>query len=251
MNICYFDGVAKSSIEWTESTWNPVTGCDKISTGCKHCYAERMAIRLKAMGQANYRNGFQLALQPQNLLRPLQWKKPQRIFVNSMSDLFHADVPLDYIQRVFDTIVQAHWHRFQILTKRAERLMMLAKELPWPANLWMGVSLENDRYLSRIDYLRKTPAQVRFLSIEPLLGAMPALNLKGIHWVIVGGESGPRARPMKLDWARGLRDQCALHEVPFFMKQLGGNTRKGNSLDDIPPDLQVRQWPPSPTVAFS
>jgi protein gp37 len=183
-----------SGIEWTESTWNPVTGCNKISPGCKYCYAERMAERLQAMGQPNYKDGFKLTLQPKMLELPLQWKKPQTVFVNSMSDLFHKDVPLEYIQRVFDVMRRAHWHRFQVLTKRADRLADLSPAIDWPENVWMGVSVENADYVDRIDDLRKTGAHVKFLSLEPLLGPLPKLKLKGIDWVIVGGESGPRAR---------------------------------------------------------
>jgi len=191
-----------SDIEWTESTWNPVTGCTKVSTGCKHCYAKRMAERLQAMGQPNYANGFELTLQPHMLELPLRWKRPQTIFVNSMSDLFHPDVPLDYIRRVFAVMRRAYWHHFQVLTKRAERLAELSKGLDWANNIWMGVSVENERYRQRIDHLRATGAKVKFLSLEPLVGPLPGLMLSGIGWVIVGGESGPDARPMHPDWAR-------------------------------------------------
>lgn len=215
-----------SGIEWTESTWNPVTGCNKISPGCKHCYAERMAERLQAMGQANYRNGFELTLQPQMLELPLSWKRPQTIFVNSMSDLFHTDVPLDYIQRVFDVMRRARWHRFQVLTKRADRLAALDRELDWPANVWMGVSVENADYVDRIDGLRAARAQVKFLSLEPLLGPLSTLDLQGIDWVIVGGESGPGARPMQPSWVTEIRDQCLAAEVSFFFKQWGGVNKK-------------------------
>jgi len=222
-----------SSIEWTESTWNPVTGCTKISPGCKYCYAERMAERLQAMGQANYRNGFELTLHPQMLDLPLRWKKPQTIFVNSMSDLFHEDVPVEYIHRVFDVMRRASWHRFQVLTKRAERLAELDPTLRWAANIWMGVSVESDKYRSRIDGLRSTSAKLRFLSLEPLLGPLHGLDLRGIHWVIVGGESGPRARPMDPEWAKNVRDQCRRAKVPFFFKQWGGKNKKatGRTLD--------------------
>jgi protein gp37 len=230
-----------SGIEWTESTWNPVTGCDKISPGCKHCYAERMAERLQAMGQANYRNGFELTLQPKMLELPLTWKKPQTIFVNSMSDLFHDDVPVEYIKRVFDVMARAQWHRFQVLTKRAERLAALAPQLSWAANVWMGVSVENADYLSRIDHLRETPAAVKFLSLEPLLGPLSALDLRGIHWVIVGGESGFRARPMNEAWVVEIRQQCRRARVPFFFKQWGGVNKKkagrlldGRTWDEMP-----------------
>lgn len=230
-----------SSIEWTESTWNPVTGCTKISPGCKHCYAERMAERLQAMGQSNYRNGFRLTLQPQMLELPLTWKRPQTIFVNSMSDLFHDDVPIAYVQRVFDVMRRAHWHRFQVLTKRASRLAEVDSELEWAPNIWMGVSVESAKYTARIDDLRSTRAHVRFLSLEPLLGALPDLDLRGIHWAIVGGESGPRARPMPAAWALDIRDQCRRAGVPFFFKQWGGKNKKragrvleGRTWDEMP-----------------
>ena len=230
-----------SGIEWTESTWNPVTGCDKISPGCKHCYAERMAERLQAMGQPNYRDGFELTLQPKMLELPLTWKKPQTIFVNSMSDLFHDDVPVEYIKRVFEVMRRAHWHRFQVLTKRAERLAALASQLSWTPNVWMGVSVENADYLWRIDRLRSTRAAVKFLSLEPLLGPLPALNLHGIDWVIVGGESGFRARPMNEAWVVEIRQQCRHADVPFFFKQWGGVNKKkagrvldGRTWDEMP-----------------
>jgi protein gp37 len=232
----------RSGIEWTESTWNPVTGCTKISPGCKHCYAERMAERLQAMGQRNYRNGFELTLQPRMLELPLQWKKPQRIFVNSMSDLFHEDVPLPYIREVFGVMRRASWHRFQVLTKRAERLEHLSAQLDWSDNVWMGVSVESDAYRSRIDHLRKTNARVKFLSLEPLLGPLRALNLNGIDWVIVGGESGPGARPLEPHWVVELRDQCRKAATPFFFKQWGGTNKKrtgrlleGRTWDELPP----------------
>jgi protein gp37 len=210
-----------SGIEWTEATWNPVTGCNKISPGCKYCYAERMAERLQAMGQPNYRNGFELTLQPQMLELPLRWKRPQTIFVNSMSDLFHDHVPLEYIQRVFDVMRRADWHRFQVLTKRAERLAELSSNIDWPNNVWMGVSVESADYTSRIDDLRATGARVKFLSLEPLLGPLEKLKLRGIDWVIVGGESGHRARPMDRAWVTSIRDQCARAGVAFFFKQWG------------------------------
>lgn len=222
-----------SPIEWTESTWNPVTGCTKISPGCKHCYAERMSERLQAMGQRNYRNGFELTLQPHMLELPLRWKKPQRIFVNSMSDLFHKDVPLDYIRKVFDIMGQAYWHQFQVLTKRSERLLVLSKQLNWTRNIWMGVSVENNDYCFRIDHLRNTQAFVKFLSLEPLLGPIPNLELNRIDWVIVGGESGPGARPMEREWVLDIRRQCRAAHVAFFFKQWGGVNKKrtGRDLD--------------------
>lgn len=218
--------MARSAIEWTESTWNPVTGCDKVSPGCKHCYAEVMARRLKGMGQVNYANGFELTLQPQMLERPLAWRKPQMVFVNSMSDLFHREVPLSYIRQVFEVMRRASWHTFQVLTKRADRLEELACRLRWPDNVWMGVSVERADYAFRIDHLRNAPAAVRFLSLEPLLGPLPRLNLDGISWVIVGGESGPQARPMREEWALEILKQCRNARVPFFFKQWGGRNKK-------------------------
>ncbi len=224
---------ANSSIEWTEATWNPVTGCDKISPGCKHCYAERMARRLKAMGLRNYANGFKVTLHENSLDLPLSWKKPQNIFVNSMSDLFHKNVPDEFIERVFDVMNSASWHRYQILTKRSDRLSSLSRILPWEENIWMGVSVENAQTAYRIDDLENSDASVKFLSLEPLLGAIPNLNLKGIDWVIVGGESGPGARPMKEEWVSEIRDQCIAANVPFFFKQWGGvNKKKAGRLLD-------------------
>lgn len=231
----------KSAIEWTDATWNPVTGCTKVSPGCKHCYAERLARRLQAMGNPRYRNGFAVTLQPDQLTLPLRWRTPKRIFVNSMSDLFHDAVPVDYLRRVFEVMVQAEWHIFQVLTKRAERLAALALGLPWPANVWQGVSVENSRYTWRIDYLRAVSARVRFLSVEPLLGPIPDLCLDGIHWVIVGGESGPNHRLVDPAWVRDIRDQCLTAGVPFFFKQWGGWTAKsggrvldGREYDEMP-----------------
>jgi len=238
---------ARSSIEWTESTWNPITGCTKISPGCKHCYAERMALRLQAMGQPNYANGFKLTMHEHMLEVPLSWKKPQMIFVNSMSDLFHKDVPLEFIQKVFDAMRRSSWHTFQVLTKRSARLFELNSEIDWPANVWMGVSVENQDYTFRIDHLRQTDAQVRFLSLEPLLGPLPHLDLRGIHWVIAGGESGPRARPIQKQWVTDIRDQCLAAGVPFFFKQWGGFNRKragrlleGRTWDGMPESVRSR-----------
>lgn len=215
-----------SKIEWTESTWNPVTGCTKISPGCKHCYAERMAKRLQAMGQPNYVDGFSPAVHPHIVEAPLSWKTPQVIFVNSMSDLFHKDIPVDFILRVFDVMRRAHWHQFQVLTKRSSRLLQMNSRLLWADNIWMGVSVETSKYTDRIDDLRGTDAAVKFLSIEPLLGPIPNLALLGIDWVIVGGESGPGARPMEEDWVLDIRDQCCGAGVPFFFKQWGGTNKK-------------------------
>jgi protein gp37 len=236
----------KSSIEWTESTWNPITGCTKISPGCKHCYAERMAHRLQLMGQPNYTNGFKLTLHEHVLELPLHWKKPQTIFVNSMSDLLHKDVPFEFIHRVFEVMGEAHWHRFQILTKRSDRLLELSKDLPWMPNIWMGVSVENQDYTFRIDDLRKTKAHVKFLSLEPLLGPLRKLNLKKMDWVIVGGESGPGARPMDEAWVLDIRDQCLNVHVPFFFKQWGGvNKRKTGRL------LKGKTWDEMPKMAVA
>jgi protein gp37 len=231
----------KSTIEWTESTWNPVTGCTKISPGCKHCYAERMSKRLLAMGQKNYANGFKLTLQPHMLELPLKWKKPQTIFVNSMSDLFHKSVPLEYIKQVFDVMKLAHWHRFQVLTKRGERLEQISGSLDWPTNVWMGVSVENAKYLSRIDNLRTTGAALKFLSLEPLLGPLDSLDLNEIDWVIVGGESGFGARPMLIDWVKRIRIQCEEANVPFFFKQWGGVQKKRNGRE-----LEGKTWDAMP-----
>jgi protein gp37 len=230
-----------SSIEWTEATWNPVTGCSKISPGCKHCYAERMAKRLQAMGQDRYRNGFEVTLQWDIVKLPLRWPEPRIIFVNSMSDLFHEEIPEPFIRDVFETMEAAHWHTFQILTKRSRRLAALAPRLPWPRNVWMGVSVESPHYVSRINDLRNVPAPVRFLSVEPLLAPIPRLPLTGVDWVIVGGESGPDSRLMKAEWARQIRDRCIAQEVPFFFKQWGGARKKrtgrildGRTWDEMP-----------------
>lgn len=231
-----------STIEWTNSTWNPVTGCDKVSPGCKFCYAERMAGRLKAMGAYNYRNGFELTLHENVLPAPLTWPKPQIIFVNSMSDLFHSEVPFEFIHDVFQVMEEASWHQFQILTKRADRLAEIWRELPWPENVWMGVSVENQDYVHRISQLQDVPASVRFLSVEPLLGPIPNLPLDGIDWVIAGGESGPGCRPIEADWVREVRDHCQLQRVPFFFKQWGGVQKKRFGRD-----LDGRTWDEMPT----
>lgn len=233
----------KSSIEWTQSTWNPVTGCSKISPGCRHCYAERMAGRLKAMGVPGYRDGFAVTVQRHVLEAPLRWKKPQIIFVNSMSDLFHERVPDDYILEVFDVMNRASWHQFQILTKRPERLLQLDERLPWAPHIWMGVSVENADYAHRIDSLRECGAHVKFLSLEPLLGPLKKLNLKGIDWAIVGGESGPGSRPIEEEWVLDIRDQCRRAKVAFFFKQWGGvNKKRTGRL------LQGRTWDEMPRV---
>jgi len=236
----------RSSIEWTESTWNPLTGCTKISAGCRHCYAERMALRLQAIGQPNYANGFQLTMHPRVLELPLAWKKPQMVFVNSMSDLFHHDVPLAFIQQVFDTMRRAHWHTFQVLTKRSDRLVALNQALDWPENVWMGVTVENQGCIFRADRLRQTDAHIKFLSLEPLLGPLPHLDLRGIDWVIVGGESGPGARLLAEEWVVDIRDQCLAAHVPFFFKQWGGTRKKragrvlqGRTWDEMPRLIRI------------
>lgn len=220
--------MAKSKIEWTQNTWNPVTGCNKISEGCKHCYAETMSRRLKAMGVEKYKNNFKVTLHDNALEAPLKWKKPRTVFVNSMSDLFHKDVPLDFIQKVFEVMGEASQHKFQVLTKRAERLEELSPYLNWHPNIWMGVSVENQENTYRIEHLRNTGAKIKFLSIEPLIGKIFSLQLDGIDWVIVGGESGFGARTMKEDWVLTIRDLCLEKEVPFFFKQWGGVNKKKN-----------------------
>lgn len=232
----------RSAIEWTEATWNPVTGCDRVSAGCDHCYAMALAKRLKAMGSAKYQAdgdartsgpGFGVTVHPQALDEPKRWKNSRVVFVNSMSDLFHAKVPLGFIAEVFDVMRETPQHTYQALTKRSLRLSRVADKLDWPDNLWMGVSVENWDVLNRVDHLRTVPAAVRFLSCEPLLGPLAGIDLTGIGWVIAGGESGPRYRPMELSWARGIRDACKAAEVPFFFKQWGGRTPKalGRELD--------------------
>lgn len=241
-----------SAIEWTESTWNPVTGCDRVSPGCAHCYALELSARLKRFGQAKYQRdgtrpssgpGFAVTLHPQTLEVPLRWKRPRMIFVNSMSDLFHEEVPLAYIEEIFRVMENADHHIFQILTKRHTRLSELAPLLAWPSNVWMGVSIENRRFVHRADYLREVPAAVRFISAEPLLGPLEALDLVGIDWLIAGGESGPKHRPVKEEWLLELRDQCAAADVPFFFKQWGGQRPKsGGRL------LEGKEWNDMPQV---
>ncbi|HWE95955.1 MAG TPA: phage Gp37/Gp68 family protein [Tepidisphaeraceae bacterium] len=223
-----------SSIEWTDATWNPVTGCTKVSPGCKHCYAERMAQRLRAMGQPRYADGFKVTLQPDVLELPLKWRLPRIIFVNSMSDLFHKDVPTEYIQQCFDVMQRAAHHTFQVLTKRPERVLELNRELPWPKNVWIGTSIETEEYTWRAERLAKlAKAAIRFLSVEPLLGPIAKLPLAQIDWVIVGGESGPGARPMREEWVRQIKSQCDGAGVPFFFKQWGGvhKSKFGRTLD--------------------
>ena len=233
--------MAQSTIEWTEMTWNPTTGCNKISQGCKYCYAEVMSRRLKAMGLEKYKNGFELTLHPETLNVPYTWKKPKVVFVNSMSDLFHDKVPLDYIQEVFKVMNDLPQHIFQVLTKRGNILFQYHNELNWTKNIWMGVSVEDEKVLERVDYLRKTNAKIKFLSCEPLIAPLPNLNLKGIDWVIVGGESGRKPRPMKKEWVEEIRVKCEKQKVDFFFKQWGGTNKKkagrllnGRTYDEMP-----------------
>lgn len=240
-----------SSIEWTEATWNPTTGCDRVSAGCDNCYALTLAKRLKSMGQAKYQldgdprtsgPGFGLTIHEDSLAIPLRWKNPRTIFVNSMSDLFHARVPVSFVQRVFQTMEACPQHTFQVLTKRARRLRRISHQLVWPANVWIGVSVESSDHVDRIDDLRVVPAAVRFLSCEPLLGSLPDLDLTGIDWVIAGGESGPGYRPVDVRWITGIRDLCQEAGVPFFFKQWGGRTPKAGGRD-----LEGQTWDGMPT----
>jgi len=232
-----------SKIEWTDTTWNPIRGCTKISPGCTHCYAERFAERFRGVKGHAFEQGFDLRFVPEKLAEPLRWKKPQRVFVNSMSDLFHDDVPLEYIQQVFAVMRQANWHQYQVLTKRAERLERVADNLPWAPHVWMGVSVESQDYVWRIDHLRRTKAHIKFISIEPLLGPLTNLKLRDIDWVIIGGESGPGARPMHEEWVTDIRDQCEKTGVAFFFKQWGGvhKNRAGRV-------LQGRTWDEMPRI---
>jgi len=222
--------MATTKIEWTESTWNPITGCTKITTGCKFCYAEVMARRLQSMGQDKYLNGFELTLHPETLKEPYTWKKPKMIFVNSMSDLFHKDIPIDYIQKIFRVMKDNPQHVFQILTKRADVLHYYDSEgwLDWSHNIWMGVTVEDNTVTKRIDLLRETGARVKFLSCEPLLSDLPNLNLQNIDWVIVGGESGRTPRPIKEEWVMNIQEQCNTQSVAFYFKQWGGTNKKKN-----------------------
>jgi len=233
--------MAQSSIEWTEMTWNPVTGCTKISAGCKYCYAEVMSRRLQAMGIEKYKNAFKLTLHEDALNVPYTWKKQKIVFVNSMSDLFHRDVPLEFIQKVFKVMNENPQHTFQVLTKRADRLLKVHKELNWTHNIWMGVSVEDSRVINRIELLRQTNARTKFLSCEPLIGSLNNMNLKNIDWVIVGGESGRKARHMEEDWVLDIMDQCKESNVAFFFKQWGGTNKKktgrllnGRTYDEMP-----------------
>lgn len=244
----------KTGIEWTEVTWNPTTGCDRISSGCDHCYALILSKRLKAMGASKYQTdgndktsgpGFGVAIHPETLMEPLRWRSPRVVFVNSMSDLFHAKIPLSFVKDVFSVIKETPQHTYQILTKRSARLKKVAPQLEWPSNLWMGVSVESSSVFYRIDDLREVPAQVRFLSCEPLLGSLHGIDLSGIGWVIAGGESGPNYRPTQIEWVRNIRDACEKVQVPFFFKQWGGRTAKsmGRNLDG-------KIWDEMPQVRF-
>ncbi len=231
----------KTKIEWTDASWNPVTGCNKFSDGCKHCYAERMALRLQAMNNPRYKNGFDVTLHEDLLNVPKAWRDPRLVFVNSMSDLFHEQVPVEFIKKILAAIRENERHTFQVLTKRSERLKELGPKLDWPENLWVGVTVESNDYRSRIHDLRSVPAAVRFLSIEPLLSRIPRLPLSGIHQVIVGGESGPGARPIEADWVREIRDRCLEKNTPFFFKQWGGVRKKENGKT-----LDGRTWEEMP-----
>jgi len=233
-----------SQIEWTDATWNPITGCTKISPGCANCYAETFAERFRGVPAHPYEQGFDLKLWPDRLLLPLKWKKPKRIFVNSMSDLFHKDVPEEYILQVFAVMNKADWHCFQVLTKRSQRLLELSKKVTWGKNIWAGVSVENDSYQFRIEHLVKTDAHIKFLSVEPLLGPIPELQLDGVDWVIVGGESGRRPRRMEEAWVKDIRDQCVRKKVCFFFKQWGGTNKKKAGRQ-----LEGRTWDEQPTAA--
>ena len=231
----------KSAIEWTDATWNPVTGCRQVSPGCDHCYALTFAERFRGVINHPYEQGFDLKLWPERLELPLKWKKPRMIFTNSMSDLFHKDIPDEYIHRVFDIMVKADWHIFQVLTKRSGRLARTASSLPWASNIWIGVSIEQDGYCWRANHLRQVPASIRFISAEPLLGPLTNLNLDGIDWLITGGESGLGYRPCNPEWVRDLRDRCQAAGVAFFHKQWGGRTPKaggrlldGKTWDEFP-----------------
>ena len=233
---------SRSRIEWTETTWNPVTGCSKVSPGCRRCYAETMSRRLRAMGSPKYRNGFAVTLHPEALEAPLKWPRPRLVFVNSMSDLFHEEVPAGFVQSAFSVMSRASWHTFQVLTKRPERAAAMNAALDWPPNVWLGASVESAAWLERADRLRATPAATKFLSLEPLLGPLPALELGGIDWVIAGGESGPGSAPPPADWVREIRDSCLLQRVPFFFKQWGGPNKRrtgrlldGRTWDQMPP----------------
>ncbi len=233
----------RSAIEWTDATWNPVRGCTKISPGCKFCYAETFAERFRGVAGHPYEAGFDLRLVPEKLSEPLRWRQPRLVFVNSMSDLFHQQIPTAFICQVFEVMKAAPQHTFQVLTKRAVRLASLSNRLPWPENVWMGVSIESEGYLERVSLLQQVPAAIRFISAEPLLGPLTQLPLSGIDWVIVGGESGRKARPMKLEWARDLRDRCNEAGVSFFLKQLGGRSSKRGGDDARLDGKRWRQFP--------
>lgn len=236
----------RSTIEWTDATWNPVTGCTKVSPGCDHCYAETFAERFRGVQGHPYAQGFDLRLWPQRLNIPLHWKRPRRIFVNSMSDLFHKDIPDDYIRGVFDVMNQADWHIFQVLTKRPSRLVRLSPTLSWPQHIWVGVSVETNAYAWRVDQLRRVPSSIRFVSAEPLLGPLDRVDFRGIHWVITGGESGPLHRTCDPSWVRGIRDRCVASGVAYFHKQWGGRTPKSNGRI-----LDGRTWNEYPCVLAS
>ena len=234
-----------SSIEWTESTWNPLTGCTKVSPGCANCYAERMALRLKAMGNPNYANGFSITMHEEVLELPLKWRRPQTIFVNSMSDLFHEDLSFEIIERIFKVMKKAYWHTFQVLTKRSHVLLEYNKHLNWPNNIWMGVTVESYHHIKRVSDLSKTDARIKFISFEPLLSAIGTVDLRFIDWVIAGGESGPGARLVREEWIAEIRDQCIEQNIPFFFKQWGGFHKKKNGRL-----LEEREWNEMPASSL-
>lgn len=238
--------MAKTKIEWTESSWNPVTGCTKISEGCRNCYAERMALRLKAMGNPNYCDGFKIRCHEHALEIPLKWKSPKMIFVNSMSDLFHEDIPFDFLQKVFSVMNQTPWHTYQVLTKRAENLARLSDKLNWTPNIWAGVTIESNQHIERLSYLKQVNSAVRFISFEPLLSSVGEVDLNGIDWVIVGGESGPRSRPMDQLWVEEIKEQAELLNIPFFFKQWGGYNKKAAGRE-----LHGRTWDEMPSSSLS
>ena len=240
-----------STIEWTDATWNPVVGCTKVSPGCKNCYAEALTERFRGVPGHPFERGFDLRLVPSKLQEPIKWRSPKKIFTCSISDLFHEEVPISYLESVFDVMVEADWHTYQVLTKRSERLSRVAERLPWPDHIWMGVSVENNDYAHRIEHLLSTPARIRFLSLEPLLGPLPRLKLEGIDWVIVGGESGPKARPMDPAWAREIRDQCDDAGVAFFLKQLGGARGKRGGTEALLDGKLWHQFPAKLSDAYA
>ncbi len=240
--------MTKTKIEWTQSSWNPVTGCTKISDGCLHCYAEKMAKRLQAMGTKGYEKGFEVTLQYHQLQKPLKLKKPQMIFVNSMSDIFHSKIPDDYILKIFEVMNKAYWHTFQVLTKRPERLKRLKDKIKWSDNIWLGVTIESNKYVKRVNYIKETDAKIKFISFEPLIDSVGDIDLNGIDWTIVGGESGHGARVIKKEWIYEIKRKCESLNIPFFFKQWGGTNKKKNGrlldgeiYDDMPYGYEIEK----------